>query len=78
MDYVDFVNTLNNMQKVKNNGMGIYCVKVTIAYIRMGMIKEAKQYIRIESDKLWQYPEIRRFIHENFEPIGMIDYGSII
>lgn len=62
--------TLMKMQDHHHDGCGISCIKHLSEYLKRGMVAEGITYIRGESDLLWSYPEIRRFIHDIIYPIG--------
>jgi predicted cupin superfamily sugar epimerase len=61
---------LDDMQSKQNNGRGVTCVCTIVYYLRKDDMDSARAVARNESDKLWQYPDIREFIHKNLEPIG--------
>jgi hypothetical protein len=62
----DWIDKLDNIQKIKNNGRGVSCVKTFIDYLRMDMIKEALAVYNNESDKIRSYPDINKMIKEKF------------
>jgi len=64
---------LMKMQSQKNNGSGLPHVQTLATFIKRGLIKEATNYAVDISGKLWDYPDIRRFVHDMVYPIGYID-----
>ena len=70
MTYFEIADKLNELQKTKNDGRGISCVKTICHYLKLGQIESAKQVARTDGDKLCQYSDIRIFIHTNLTPIG--------
>lgn len=63
-------NELEKMQADANRGRGVSCVQTMVAYLRQDNFRSACAVARNESDKLWQYPAIRKYIHYNLTPIG--------
>ena len=61
---------LMKMQEDKNDGRGITVVRDIAFHLKKGEVAQAKATARNDSDKLWSYPDIRRFIHDMIEPIG--------
>ena len=74
--FQEVIAQLDSVQKKENKGRGIGCVETILLYMRAGDIDSARAVARNDSDKLWQYPDIRRFIHEMIEPIGYWDEES--
>ena len=64
---------LNKMQSDKRLGMGVPCVQSLVKLLRKGMVREAIECARNASEDLWEYPEIRRFVHDVIYPIGYLD-----
>lgn len=64
---------LDKAQATANKGRGISVVQTIVFYLRRGEIESARAVSRNDSDKLWQYPEIRKYVHDNLEPIGYWD-----
>ena len=62
----EWIDKLDNLQKIKNNGRGISCVKTFIDYLRMNMVEEALAVYNNESDKIRSYPDINKIIKEKF------------
>lgn len=56
---------LSALNSVANNGRGVSCVKTIIYYLNYGNLSIAQIVARSDSDKLWAYPEIRKYIHDN-------------
>jgi len=67
---------LMKMQESKNDGEGVAMVRTIANFLRRGEVALAKNTARVDSDKLWSYPEIRRFIHDMIEPIGYMDENT--
>ena len=64
---------LMKMQENKRDGNGIPSVQILAKYIKSGDLDNAVSYARSISSELWNYPEIRRFIHDVIYPIGYLD-----
>jgi len=67
---------LMKLQESKNGGQGVSCVRAIATYLKKGDVSSAIATARNESDKLWSYPDIRRFIHDMIVPIGYWDTES--
>lgn len=71
MTPIEIADILDTMQRSQNDGRGVSCIRAIIAYIRAeNGLHTAAIIAKNESDKLWQYPEIRKFIHDNITHIG--------
>lgn len=62
----EWIDALDDLQKSKNNGRGVSCVKTFIDYLKMGMTKEALAVYNNESDKIMSYPDIYKMIKNKF------------
>ena len=69
MELKELVEKLDEMQKSKNDGRGVSCVRNIVTYLHCGYVESAKQTARIESDKIRNYPDIYEFIDNNLEHI---------
>lgn len=67
---------LLKMQEHKNGGRGVQLVRDIALNVKKGRISEAIVIARNESDKLCQYPDLRRFIHDVIYPIGYVDENT--
>ncbi len=50
--YNKLADKLDELQKVKNKGGGVSCLRTIIAYLRMGDVRSAKAVAWNESDKI--------------------------
>ncbi|EKD56120.1 MAG: hypothetical protein ACD_58C00296G0012 [uncultured bacterium] len=64
-NYVEIAHQLDELQKTKNDGRGVGCIKHIIQYLEMGKIREAKTICFTDSDKLRSYPDIIDYIKKN-------------
>lgn len=60
------INKLDSLQSRQNDGRGVSCIKSVVAYLRMNDWKSAKTVYFNERDKVWQYPELKRFLDKMF------------
>jgi len=64
---------LYKMQKEKNLGEGIYLVRQICDCLSARKFTMAIDTVKSNSDELWSYPAIRRFIHDVIYAIGYVD-----
>lgn len=57
-ELLDLANRLDELQKTKNNGLGVSCVRGVISYLRRGDFIAAQAWARTDHDKLDNYPDI--------------------
>ena len=53
-------NKLEELQRTKNEGRGVSCVRTIIAYLHLGNIEKARAVCLNESDKIRNYPDIKK------------------
>jgi len=63
---------LERLQSRCNAGRGVDCVRTIVVYIRVGRVEEAKSVASNESDKLHNYPELRKYINDNVQQIDTV------
>jgi hypothetical protein len=62
----EWIDKLDELQKIKNDGRGVTCVKSIVAFLRMNMVKDAIATYHWDSDKIRNYPDINKMIKEKF------------
>jgi hypothetical protein len=67
---------LLGMQEGKELGNGVPAVRNLAQLLKKGKVREAIAAARNIGDKIHDYPEIRRFIHDVIYPIGYLDLES--
>lgn len=71
--WTEVADELEVMQQELNPPMGISCIRQIVSALRRGNIQDAKLIASLDGDKMWQYRGLRKYIHENLEPIGYWD-----
>jgi len=66
MDYYYKIEELNNLQSKENNGRGVSCINSIISCLVREDIEAAKRVYQSEGDKIAQYPEIQKWMLDNF------------
>lgn len=67
MSLRDIAIKLYNLQSMENDGRGITCVRSLVTYLNMGKLNDAKILRSVENDKIRNYPDIEKFLQENFD-----------
>mgnify|MGYP001613158381 CR=1 FL=1 len=62
--YLDLANKLDALQASKNNGRGVGHVRTIVAFLKAGMLDEAKAVCYNEGDKMRSYPDIMTVVEE--------------
>ena len=61
----EIADELDLLQKDKNKGRGVTCVRDIIGCLRRGDIKSAKHIASWDHDKIANYPDIEDFLEKN-------------
>ena len=62
----NYINELDDLQSKENDGRGVACIRDIIFYLRRNEIDTAKRVYQSEGDKIRQYPEIQKWLLDNF------------
>ena len=64
-NWIEIAENLDLLQKDKNDGGGMTCVRDIIAFLKMGDIKNAKGIAMWDHDKIRNHPDIEEFLEKN-------------
>ena len=78
MTNAEIADWLESHNALLNDGRGCQTIKYIISSLRRNNRDEAELTASSESDKLWAYPEARKFIHQNLVKIGYWENGKMI
>lgn len=63
-DWGAVADELDLLQKDKNNGRGVACVKDIMGFLKRGDVKSAKAIASWDHDKIRNYPDIEDFLEK--------------
>lgn len=63
-NWLEIAEQLDLLQKDKNDGRGVTCIKTIIEFLKRGDIKSAKHIAEWDHDKINNYPDIEDFLEK--------------